>query len=172
MSVLDTLGLFLNLFRCPTNRDITVANVQSWAGRHEVEVIDLERCGMPPSDVLRYFPRSIVPREQSAHRYFQISAIDIDHVRRWGVARVYNQMEIVDGMDVTVQVVWLTSEQLDWRARPPRRTAELPHGRAQGWYTDPTRTHELRWYSAGTATDLVKDGAIESRDPPPSPAAP
>lgn len=173
MSVLDTLALCFKLFRRPTDRDITVDHVQWWAGRHEVEVIDLERCGIPPSYVLRRFPPSIVPRGQSAHHhYFQISAIDVDHVRHWGVARVWNQIEIIDGMDVTVQVVWLRSEQLDWRARPPRRTAELPHGRAQGWYTDPTRAHELRWYSAGTPTDLVKDGAIESRDTPPSPAGP
>ena len=34
------------------------------------------------------------------------------------------------------------------------------------WYTDHTGAHELRWYSVGTATELVKDGAIESRDPP------
>ena len=172
MSVLDTLVLFFNLFRRPTGRDIAVYHVQCWAGRNELEVISLEPCGCPPYDVLRYFPPSIVPREQSAHRYFQIGAIDVDHVRRRGVARVYNETEMVDGMDVTVHVAWLTSEQLDWRARPPRPTAELPHGHAQGWYTDPTRAHELRWYSAGRPTDLVKDGAVESRDPPPSPVAP
>src|SRR5215469_10129724 len=119
----------------------------------------LEPCGMPPPYVLRQIRYTSPPAE---HRYFKITAIDADHVRRSGVARVDGGIEIVGGVDQTVQFVWLTSEQLNWRTRPPRRTAELPHDRAQGWYIDPTREHELRWYSAGTPTELVKDGAIES----------
>jgi hypothetical protein len=41
----------------------------------------------------------------------------------------------------------------------------MPSDRAEGWYTDHTGAHELRWYSVGTPTDLVEDGGIESRDP-------
>jgi hypothetical protein len=146
-------------------RDRTMDHVQWWAGESSLEVVALERCGVPPRYVLRQFPNTI-QRGESEHHYFRISVIDPDHVRRSGVARVHKRVEILDGMDQTVQAVWLTYEQLDWRTRPPRRTAELPHGREQGWYIDPTRRHELRWYSVGAPTDLVKDGAIESRDPP------
>ena len=35
---------------------------------------------------------------------------------------------------------------------------------AQGWYNDPTGRHELRWFSAGSPTALVRDAADESRD--------
>lgn len=38
---------------------------------------------------------------------------------------------------------------------------------AEGWCTDPYRRHEERWFSAGEPTDLVRDGEVESRDPPP-----
>jgi hypothetical protein len=38
---------------------------------------------------------------------------------------------------------------------------------AEGWYQDPYRVHEDRWYSDGTATALVRDGAVEAQDPPP-----
>ena len=37
----------------------------------------------------------------------------------------------------------------------------------EGWYRDPFGTHEARWYSAGTPTALVRDGAVEAHDPPP-----
>ena len=171
MSVLDTLDLLVGLFRRRSQRDLTLDHVQWWAGQHELEVIALEPCRKPPADILRDFPPAIVPREQSEHRYFEIAAIDDDHVRRRGVVRVYHQVEVVDDLDVTVHAVWLTTEQLDWRSRPPRSTATVPHAHAQGWYADPDRAHELRWYSAGQPTDLVKDGAIESRDPPPRPSA-
>jgi hypothetical protein len=44
---------------------------------------------------------------------------------------------------------------------------------AEGWQPDPFGRHEQRWISAGTATDLVRDGAREARDPPvPAPAPP
>jgi hypothetical protein len=34
----------------------------------------------------------------------------------------------------------------------------------EGWYEDPASRHEYRWFSAGTPTDLVRDGAVTSRD--------
>ncbi len=37
----------------------------------------------------------------------------------------------------------------------------------EGWYKDPYRRHESRWISDGTPTALVRDGAVESQDPPP-----
>ncbi len=37
----------------------------------------------------------------------------------------------------------------------------------EGWFTDPFGRHEARWISAGTPTDLVKDGQTESHDDPP-----
>jgi hypothetical protein len=39
---------------------------------------------------------------------------------------------------------------------------------AQGWYEDPFQLHEARWFSAGKATSLVRDGSTESQDEPPS----
>ena len=36
---------------------------------------------------------------------------------------------------------------------------------AQGWYPDPARRHELRWFSAGEPMGLVRDGGVEGRDP-------
>ena len=39
--------------------------------------------------------------------------------------------------------------------------------RAQGWYHDPYEVHEDRYFSAGTATKLVRDDGQESYDPPP-----
>jgi hypothetical protein len=38
---------------------------------------------------------------------------------------------------------------------------------AEGWYLDPFGLHEERWYSKGTATSLVRDSHVESKDPPP-----
>jgi hypothetical protein len=35
---------------------------------------------------------------------------------------------------------------------------------AQGWYDDPTGRHELRWFSAGSPTALVRDAGRESMD--------
>ncbi len=43
---------------------------------------------------------------------------------------------------------------------------------AEGWYRDPYRIHEDRWYSAGTPTALVRDAGVEGKDPPPSGPAP
>lgn len=35
----------------------------------------------------------------------------------------------------------------------------------EGWYQDPSRRHEWRWFSDGAATELVRDEGITSRDP-------
>jgi hypothetical protein len=40
--------------------------------------------------------------------------------------------------------------------------------KAQGWYRDPYRVHEDRYFSDGQPTKLVRDGRTESYDPPPS----
>ncbi len=37
----------------------------------------------------------------------------------------------------------------------------------EGWYVDPYGVHEARWISAGTPTALVRDGDVETQDPPP-----
>jgi hypothetical protein len=39
--------------------------------------------------------------------------------------------------------------------------------REEGWYVDPFGHHEARWISDGSPTALVRDGQIESKDPPP-----
>jgi Protein of unknown function (DUF3592) len=38
---------------------------------------------------------------------------------------------------------------------------------AQGWYLDPYGVHEQRWISQGRQSNLVRDGRIEAKDPPP-----
>lgn len=38
----------------------------------------------------------------------------------------------------------------------------------EGWYLDPFRLHEQRWFSDGRPTRLVRDGGVEGNDPPPS----
>jgi len=35
----------------------------------------------------------------------------------------------------------------------------------EGWYEDPEHRHEYRWFSQGSATDLVMDNHQTSRDP-------
>jgi len=37
----------------------------------------------------------------------------------------------------------------------------------EGWYTDPYRIHEARWFSNGTPTSLVRDAGVTSKDPAP-----
>ena len=39
---------------------------------------------------------------------------------------------------------------------------------AQGWYRDPYGRHQDRYFSAGTATKLVRDGDREAYDTPPN----
>jgi hypothetical protein len=34
----------------------------------------------------------------------------------------------------------------------------------QGWFEDPSGRHQYRWFSAGEATDLVKDGQVTGTD--------
>ncbi len=48
--------------------------------------------------------------------------------------------------------------------RDPRVTTTE---RAQGWYEDPYRIHQDRWFSSGKPSNLVRDGGVESKDPPP-----
>ena len=43
----------------------------------------------------------------------------------------------------------------------------MPTPPAQGWYRDPYGVHQDRYFSAGTATKLVRDGGREAYDPPP-----
>jgi hypothetical protein len=38
---------------------------------------------------------------------------------------------------------------------------------AEGWYKDPYGKHDDRWFSGGEPTSLVRDGRVESHDPPP-----
>ena len=37
-----------------------------------------------------------------------------------------------------------------------------------GWYKDPYGLHELRWFSGGRATRLVRDSGVTSSDQPPA----
>jgi hypothetical protein len=39
---------------------------------------------------------------------------------------------------------------------------------AQGWFRDPYRRHEARYFAEGWPTELVRDGWHESFDPPPA----
>jgi hypothetical protein len=39
---------------------------------------------------------------------------------------------------------------------------------AQGWFCDPYRQHNARWFSDGSPTALVRDDGVESQDPPPT----
>jgi hypothetical protein len=42
-----------------------------------------------------------------------------------------------------------------------------PHEPPQGWYVDPYGIHHHRWISQRRPTALVRDGQVESQDPPP-----
>ena len=46
---------------------------------------------------------------------------------------------------------------------------DTPEKLPQGWFADPFGVHESRWFSQGTPTGLVRDGRVESQDPPPEP---
>jgi hypothetical protein len=48
---------------------------------------------------------------------------------------------------------------------------DMPDTSREGWFIDPYERHEARWFSGGSPTSLVRDGAHEGSDPPP-PAAP
>lgn len=45
---------------------------------------------------------------------------------------------------------------------------EATRAKAQGWYGDPFRRHNARWFSDGNPTALVRDEGVESTDPPPT----
>jgi hypothetical protein len=155
-----------------SGRGRAALELRLWAEEQGMEVVALRACGRPPDSVVDQFPN----RWPQAYgpwlrtfkfRYFEVVGIDDDHVRRSGIARVRSESHTQHfDIEPVIDFVWLTSEQLDWRDQPPRRSAQSPHDHAEGWYADHTGAHELRWYSVGTPTDLVKDGAIETRDPP------
>jgi hypothetical protein len=160
-----------------SGRGRAALQLRQWAAEEGVEIAALKACGRPPDSVLDEFPYlapvglgvgRLMPGLYWVHfHYFEITTIDADHVRRSGVARVRCEIHSADvDQERMVDFVWSTFEQLNWRDRPPRRSAEVPGARTEGWSVDHTGAHELRWYSVGTPTDLVKDGAIESRDPP------
>ncbi len=44
----------------------------------------------------------------------------------------------------------------------------MTHADREGWFVDPFKVHEARWFSVGTPTSLVRDAGVESRDEPPS----
>jgi hypothetical protein len=141
----------------------TSFELQQWADEHDMEVVELKSCPRPSYAVEQQFRHR--PRGGD-FRYFRITTISPDHVRRSGIARVHNETSPFVDLGQAIDFVWFTTDQLNWMDRPPRRLMEWPHDHAQGWHADQAGEHELRWYSAGTPTDLVKDGAIESRDPP------
>jgi len=37
----------------------------------------------------------------------------------------------------------------------------------EGWFQDPYRLHQDRWFSQGEPTKLVRDAGVETYDPPP-----
>ncbi|WP_433382645.1 hypothetical protein ACQPZX_19385 [Actinoplanes sp. CA-142083] len=100
--------------------------------------------------------------------FYLVEAVDSQHVRRKGRVRVDHKVVAAFSVydDAAVTVTWLDGRQLDWRDQAPRAGPPPPDGSAQGWHADPTGRHELRWYSAGTPTSLVKDGAAEGHDTP------
>lgn len=54
----------------------------------------------------------------------------------------------------------------------PRNTSNVTSPVPQGWYEDPFRLHEARYFSAGQPTKLVRDGYVESYDEPPGEGVP
>jgi hypothetical protein len=44
----------------------------------------------------------------------------------------------------------------------------MAHADIEGWYADPFKLHEARWFSDGAPTVLVRDAGVESHDEPPS----
>lgn len=53
-----------------------------------------------------------------------------------------------------------------------RNTSGVTSTEPQGWYEDPFRLHEARYFSAGRPTRLVRDGDAESYDQPPDEGTP
>jgi hypothetical protein len=54
----------------------------------------------------------------------------------------------------------------------PRNISDMTSGEPQGWYEDPFRLHEARYFSGGRPTKLVRNGDLESYDEPPSEGVP
>jgi hypothetical protein len=54
----------------------------------------------------------------------------------------------------------------------PRNTSGVISAEPQGWYEDPFRLHEARYFSAGRPTKLVRDGDVEGYDEPPGGGVP
>jgi hypothetical protein len=160
------------LYRWLTGQGRATFDLEQWAEERDMEVVEMEPCGLPPYSAEQQFPyrteeRLPYPRGMGGEfLYFRLTVIDQNHVRRSGFARVHNETRPFYEEERVVDFAWVRSEQLNWRERPRRRSAELPSDRSEGWYVDHTGAHELRWYSVGTPTDLVKDGEIESRDSP------
>jgi uncharacterized membrane protein len=50
--------------------------------------------------------------------------------------------------------------------------SEDPDKPPQGWFVAPFGVHELRWFSQGSPTALVRDGRTETTDPPPEESVP
>jgi hypothetical protein len=48
--------------------------------------------------------------------------------------------------------------------------SEMDRYDEEGWFQDPYRLHEERWYSDGEPTKLVRDSGVESYDALPSDA--
>jgi hypothetical protein len=61
----------------------------------------------------------------------------------------------------------LRNERLSARIRDHRDPRVTTTQGAQGWYEDPYRTLQDRWFSGGKPSALVRDGEVESKDPPP-----
>jgi hypothetical protein len=51
---------------------------------------------------------------------------------------------------------------------PERHTDAVSNGELQGWHADPFGLHEIRYFSAGRPTKLVRDGRVDSYDEPPA----
>jgi hypothetical protein len=48
-----------------------------------------------------------------------------------------------------------------------RHTVAVASGRLQGWHPDPFGLHEMRYFSVGNPTKLVRNGRVEGYDEPP-----
>ena len=60
-----------------------------------------------------------------------------------------------------------TVPEANWGRGPLKRHDYSVFVAAEGLFKDPFAVHEDRWFSAGSPTDLVKDGSSEMSDPPP-----
>lgn len=169
--IIDALGLLWDLVLGLGGPRRSRHDVRAWARSQDQLVVHLRRIRRPGAAVRRPFGSGL-SELLFDHRYYAITTIDGDHVRRTGVARARDAIPDTFVAEPPVEVVWLGAEQLDWRDRPPRRALPAADGAAQGWCADHTGRHEQRWYSSGAATEVVRDGASESRDPLPGPPAP